>query len=179
MVRGLGRVGLALDGPMWFGAGAAQHLPRLLQHGRPGYATHMCRLQRGRRAERAKPKPRWARRQPRMLLSCLLVVGVAPRPPPTALRFLRRRRNMASSSPNCAFQLRLNPLTGDSEWLVIDEADGEGEAPHPTTAPSQHKQLLAATSYLDMLNDAARNRAYRRAIEATITDPAARVLDIG
>ncbi|KAK3131391.1 hypothetical protein QOZ80_6AG0505780 [Eleusine coracana subsp. coracana] len=109
-----------------------------------------------------------------------LLLGVAPRPPPTALRLLlRRRRRMASSSPNCAFQLRLNPLTGDSEWLVVDEAEGEGEAPHPTPAPSKHKQLLATTSYLDMLNDAARNRAYRRAIEATITDPAARVLDIG
>ncbi|GJN29946.1 hypothetical protein PR202_gb18214 [Eleusine coracana subsp. coracana] len=108
------------------------------------------------------------------------LLGVAPRPPPTtALRLLLRRRSMASSSPNCAFQLRLNPLTGDSEWLVVDEAEGEGEAPHPTPAPSNHKQLLATTSYLDMLNDAARNHAYRRAIEATITDPAARVLDIG
>ncbi|TVU01219.1 hypothetical protein EJB05_53346, partial [Eragrostis curvula] len=106
--------------------------------------------------------------------SCSLLFGVAPRPPPAALGLLLRRRSMASSAPNCAFQLRLNPLTGDSEWLVVDEAEGEGEAPHPTP-----KQLLATTSYLDMLNDAARNRAYRRAIDATITDPASRVLDIG
>jgi type III protein arginine methyltransferase len=81
---------------------------------------------------------------------------------------------MASSAPNRAFQLRLNPLTGDSEWLVVDDAEGEGKA-----APTHHKQLLAATSYLDMLNDSARNRAYRRAIDATVTDPTARVLDIG
>ncbi|KAM0903514.1 hypothetical protein ACQ4PT_018611 [Festuca glaucescens] len=88
---------------------------------------------------------------------------------------------MASTAagPSRAFQLRLNPLTGDSEWLVVDEeADGEGAAP-PLTTPAAQRQLLAATSYLDMLNDAARNRAYRRAIEAAITDPAARVLDIG
>nr|CAB3469178.1 unnamed protein product [Digitaria exilis] len=103
--------------------------------------------------------------------SCLLV-GAAPRPPPAALRLLLRRQ-MASSGGARAFQLRLNPLTGDSEWLVIDEAE---DAP---AAPTHHKQLLAATSYLDMLNDAARNRAYRRAIDATVTDPNSRVLDIG
>jgi protein arginine N-methyltransferase 7 len=82
---------------------------------------------------------------------------------------------MASSGPARAFQLRLNPLTGDSEWLVVDEAEAEAEAP----APTHHKQLLAATSYLDMLNDASRNRAYRLAIDATVTDPTSRVLDIG
>ncbi|CAN6209033.1 unnamed protein product [Urochloa humidicola] len=103
--------------------------------------------------------------------SCLLL-GVAPRPPPAALRLLLLRR-MASSEPARAFQLRLNPLTGDSEWLVVDDA--EEEAP----APTQNKQLLAATSYLDMLNDAARNRAYRHAIDATVTEPTSRVLDIG
>lgn len=88
---------------------------------------------------------------------------------------------MASTTagPSRAFQLRLNPLTGESEWLVVDEeVDGEGAAP-PLKTPAAQRQLLAATSYLDMLNDAARNRAYRRAIEAAVTDPAARVLDIG
>uniref|UniRef100_A0A0E0DVI6 Protein arginine N-methyltransferase domain-containing protein n=1 Tax=Oryza meridionalis TaxID=40149 RepID=A0A0E0DVI6_9ORYZ len=88
--------------------------------------------------------------------------------PPAALRILRRR--MASR----AFQLRLNPLTGDSEWLVVEEEEDEDH--HPTPPP---KQLLATTSYLDMLNDSARNRAYRRAIEAAVTDPSSRVLDIG
>lgn len=38
--------------------------------------------------------------------------------------------------------------------------------------------LLATTSYLDMLNDTRRNRAYRLAIEKTITEPC-HVLDIG
>jgi hypothetical protein len=41
-----------------------------------------------------------------------------------------------------------------------------------------HKQLLAATSYFDMLNGASRNRAYRLAIGATVTDPTSHVLDI-
>uniref|UniRef100_A0ACD5ZS03 Uncharacterized protein n=1 Tax=Avena sativa TaxID=4498 RepID=A0ACD5ZS03_AVESA len=111
--------------------------------------------------------------------SCL--VSLAP-PLPNARRllFLLGRRRMASISagPSRAFQLRLNPLTGDSEWLVVDEEEGEGAAP-PRPTPVAQMQLLASTSYLDMLNDDARNRAYRRAIEATVTDPAARVLDIG
>jgi len=106
-------------------------------------------------------------RGPRMPSCCFLIgLGVAPRPPPAALGLLLRRR-MAS---NRAFQLRLNPLTGDSEWLVVDEEE---------EAPSHHRQLLVATSYLDMLNDTARNRAYRHAIDATVTDPTSRVLDIG
>jgi type III protein arginine methyltransferase len=58
---------------------------------------------------------------------------------------------MASSGPARAFQLRLNPLTGDSEWLVVDEAETEAEVAAPAPAPTHHKQLLAATSYLDML----------------------------
>ncbi|CAL5045114.1 unnamed protein product [Urochloa decumbens] len=115
-----------------------------------------------------------ARRPPRRRMPrCPLLLGAAPRPPPAALRLLLRRR-MASSEPARAFQLRLNPLTGDSEWLVVDDAEPEAPAP-----PTQHRQLLAATSYLDMLNDAARNRAYRHAIDATVTDPTSRVLDIG
>uniref|UniRef100_A0A0D9WKU8 Protein arginine N-methyltransferase domain-containing protein n=1 Tax=Leersia perrieri TaxID=77586 RepID=A0A0D9WKU8_9ORYZ len=89
---------------------------------------------------------------------------------------LRRRRRMASR----AFQLRLNPLTGDSEWLVVEGEEEEEEAHQtPTPPPPPPRQLLATTSYLDMLNDSARNRAYRRAIDAAVTDPSSRVLDIG
>ncbi|KAF0911674.1 hypothetical protein E2562_011676, partial [Oryza meyeriana var. granulata] len=100
--------------------------------------------------------------------SCCLL-GFAP--PPAALHLLRRRM---ASAPSRAFQLRLNPLTGDSEWLVVEEA--AGEEGHSTPPP---RQLLATTSYLDMLNDSARNRAFRRAIDAAVTDPSSRVLDIG
>lgn len=68
------------------------------------------------------------------------------------------------------FQLKVDPLTGNSEWVVIEEED---EASGGST-----KQLLANTSYLDMLNDTRRNKAYREAIDKTITKPC-HVLDIG
>ncbi|XP_073283374.1 protein arginine N-methyltransferase 1.6-like isoform X2 [Primulina huaijiensis] len=68
------------------------------------------------------------------------------------------------------FQLKLNPLTGDSEWVVIEEEDSGKQ-----TTP---KALLATTSYIDMLNDTRRNRAFRLAIDKTITKPC-HVLDIG
>ncbi|XP_073052071.1 protein arginine N-methyltransferase 1.6 isoform X2 [Primulina eburnea] len=68
------------------------------------------------------------------------------------------------------FQLKLNPLTGDSEWVVIEEEDSGKQ-----TTPMA---LLATTSYLDMLNDTRRNRAFRLAIDKTITKPC-HVLDIG
>lgn len=67
------------------------------------------------------------------------------------------------------FQLKFDPLSGSSEWVVIEE----NESPEETQKP-----LLATTSYLDMLNDSHRNRAYREAIDKTITRPC-HVLDIG
>jgi hypothetical protein len=72
-----------------------------------------------------------------------------------------------------SFQLRFNPLTGESEWVVINEVEKDVEKENDTS-----KSLLANTSYLDMLNDSYRNRAYRRAIEAAITHPC-QVIDIG
>ncbi|KAE9452397.1 hypothetical protein C3L33_15699, partial [Rhododendron williamsianum] len=68
------------------------------------------------------------------------------------------------------FQLKLDPLTGNSEWVVIDEED-QGSSP-------QQQPMLATTSYLDMLNDSRRNRAFRQAIDKSITKPC-HVLDIG
>ncbi|KAL0727736.1 hypothetical protein Bca4012_023829 [Brassica carinata] len=79
---------------------------------------------------------------------------------------------MTSQSSQRVFQLRQDPLTGTSEWIVIDENDQAGA---PVTSTDG---LLATTSYLDMLNDTRRNRAYRLAIEKTITEPC-HVLDIG
>ncbi|CAH9084462.1 unnamed protein product [Cuscuta epithymum] len=67
------------------------------------------------------------------------------------------------------FQLKIDPLTGSSEWIVIDESESPEQTPTP---------LLATTSYLDMLNDSPRNRAFREAIEKTVTKPC-HVLDIG
>ncbi|KAL0395237.1 UNVERIFIED_CONTAM: protein arginine N-methyltransferase 1.6 [Sesamum latifolium] len=70
------------------------------------------------------------------------------------------------------FQLKVDPLTGKSEWVVIEEDEEDiGNQITP-------KALLAATSYLDMLNDARRNRAFRQAIDQTVTGPC-HVLDIG
>lgn len=70
------------------------------------------------------------------------------------------------------FQLKTDPLTGKSEWIVIEEEEGDNGR---QTTP---KALLATTSYLDMLNDNRRNRAYRLAIDKTVTQPC-HVLDIG
>ncbi|CAH2078865.1 unnamed protein product [Thlaspi arvense] len=81
-------------------------------------------------------------------------------------------RTMSSQPGQRVFQLRQDPLTGNSEWIVIEENDQTG-APETST-----DGLLATTSYLDMLNDSRRNRAFRLAIEKTITEPC-HVLDIG
>lgn len=82
-------------------------------------------------------------------------------------------RTMSSGSSQRQFQLRLDPLTGNSEWVIIDEEDKGGEIFQNSQQP-----VLAMTSYLDMLNDSRRNRAYREAIDKTITKPC-HVLDIG
>ncbi|KAG1359314.1 Protein arginine N-methyltransferase 7 [Cocos nucifera] len=90
---------------------------------------------------------------------------------------LRKASSSASASPpgrTRSFQLQLNPLTGDSEWIVVEEGDEEGGEEEKKTP----KSLLATTCYLDMLNDYPRNRAFREAIEKTITRPC-HVLDIG
>lgn len=79
---------------------------------------------------------------------------------------------MSSGSTQRVFQLKLDPLTGNSEWVVIEEDDEQ------SFAENFHQPLLATTSYLDMLNDSARNRAFREAIEKTVTKPC-HVLDIG
>lgn len=66
------------------------------------------------------------------------------------------------------FQLRFDPATGNSEWVVVDEA-GDDDPP---------RDLLSSTSYLDMLNDRERNRAYHEAIKNVMKKPC-HVLDIG
>ena len=78
---------------------------------------------------------------------------------------------MSSESTQRLFQLRFDPLTGNSEWVVIEE-EVEG------VLENSQKPLLATTSYLDMLNDSTRNRAFREAIDKTLSKPC-HVLDIG
>ncbi|CAL9029404.1 unnamed protein product [Prunus brigantina] len=87
---------------------------------------------------------------------------------------LRFARAMSSQSAQRAFQLRVNPITGNSEWVVIDEDEPEEQ----TFNGGSQNALLATTSYLDMLNDSHRNRAFREAIDKTISTPC-HVLDIG
>ncbi|KAJ7003396.1 protein arginine N-methyltransferase 1.6 [Populus alba x Populus x berolinensis] len=83
-------------------------------------------------------------------------------------------RPMSSDSIQRVFQLKLDPLTGNSEWVIIEDGNKEEEE----TFKSSSNALLATTSYLDMLNDDTRNRAFREAIDKTITKPC-HVLDIG
>ncbi|GMY30018.1 protein arginine N-methyltransferase 1.6 [Fagus crenata] len=75
---------------------------------------------------------------------------------------------MSSESTQRIFQLKVDPLTGNSEWIVIEEQDSD----------NSQKPLLATTSYLDMLNDSPRNKAFHQAIHNTVTKPC-HVLDIG
>ncbi|KAL3829884.1 hypothetical protein ACJIZ3_018686 [Penstemon smallii] len=85
-------------------------------------------------------------------------------------------RSMSSSTLHTTqrmFQLKFDPLTGKSEWVVIEEEEEEDDG-----KPNTQKALLANTSYLDMLNDTHRNKAFRAAIEKTVTKPC-HVLDIG
>ncbi|KAF5755258.1 putative methyltransferase [Helianthus annuus] len=85
------------------------------------------------------------------------------RPSPKAIT-----RTMSSNSTGLMFQLKLNPITGNSEWIVIEE-ELDDASPKP---------MLATTSYLDMLNDSPRNRVYRTAIDKTVSKQC-HVLDIG
>ncbi|XP_057978253.1 protein arginine N-methyltransferase 1.6 isoform X2 [Malania oleifera] len=78
-------------------------------------------------------------------------------------------RAMSYAPSERMFQLKLDPLTGTSEWVVIEEDEVSNTSSEP---------LLATTSYLDMLNDSRRNRAFRQAIYKTVTKPC-HVLDIG
>ncbi|GER28048.1 protein arginine N-methyltransferase 7 [Striga asiatica] len=72
------------------------------------------------------------------------------------------------------FQLKTDPLTGKSEWILIEDDEGADNGKNQTNP----KALLSTTSYLDMLNDSRRNSAFNRAIQKTVTKPC-HVLDIG
>ncbi|XP_078448141.1 protein arginine methyltransferase 7 [Wolffia australiana] len=98
-----------------------------------------------------------------------MTVRFLPRalPLPVLPSLLRSSLRMSTISPESTFQLKVNPITGETEWIVIDAARDE-----------ESTSLLAATSYLDMLNDSSRNEAFHQAIRKTITRPC-RVLDIG
>lgn len=90
-------------------------------------------------------------------------------------------RMSSGNSDGVMFQLKIDPLTGNSDWLVIQQQEVEDDE-ISTSFPK--KSMLATTSYLDMLNDTTRNRAYRLAIDSTLSkhsspSPPPHVLDIG
>ncbi|XP_068634284.1 protein arginine N-methyltransferase 7 [Aristolochia californica] len=111
-------------------------------------------------------------------MACSVLFQVIYRfsPQPCSPLMLTRsaRRNfcttMAFSVPSCMFQLKTDPLTGNSEWVVVQDCPGRN--------PPPPKSLLSSTSYLDMLNDSRRNKVFHEAINKTITKPC-HVLDIG
>ncbi|KAL7160391.1 hypothetical protein ABFS83_01G091800 [Erythranthe nasuta] len=91
-----------------------------------------------------------------------------PRRPAAAATTVRTMGSSGESTQRM-FQLKTDLLTGKSEWVVIEEEEEDKTTP---------KALLARTSYLDMLNDTRRNRAYRHAIDNAVSKPC-HVLDIG
>ncbi|XP_027336052.1 protein arginine N-methyltransferase 1.6 isoform X2 [Abrus precatorius] len=109
-----------------------------------------------------------------LLPKTLTLIRFLHRPTRTHPTKLTAIRTMSSTSTQRIFQLKLDPLTGKSEWVIIEDNDDNDQ----TFAHSFPQPLLATTSYLDMLNDSARNTAFRQAIEKTITKPC-HVLDIG
>ncbi|XP_057525473.1 protein arginine N-methyltransferase 1.6 [Amaranthus tricolor] len=80
---------------------------------------------------------------------------------------------MSSGSNERMFQFKYDPVTGMSEWVVVEGDDNHDNVVQPSSTID-----LGTTSYLDMLNDNWRNKAYRLAIDKTVTRPCC-VLDIG
>lgn len=78
---------------------------------------------------------------------------------------------MRATEQSSVFQLKANPLTGQTEWVVVVDNQEEEDV-------NSTRDVMAHTAYLDMLNDTERNRAYDRAIRKTIRGPC-HVLDIG
>ncbi|KAL3696315.1 hypothetical protein R1sor_010391 [Riccia sorocarpa] len=85
---------------------------------------------------------------------------------------------MAETGKDCVLQQRLNPLTGESEWVVVtlrlDLEDSNDQC-----KSTEKEGTLWQTTYLDMLNDVERNRAYDKAIRKAVSQGARHVLDIG
>ncbi|MCO5587142.1 hypothetical protein L7F22_041089 [Adiantum nelumboides] len=66
-------------------------------------------------------------------------------------------------------QQRIDPLSGRSEWVIVQE-EAAAEVLHHS---------LGHTSYLDMLNDSHRNEAFEAAINSALRSSPGLVLDIG
>ncbi|KAG6552486.1 hypothetical protein Mapa_005906 [Marchantia paleacea] len=87
---------------------------------------------------------------------------------------------MAEVSEKCILEQRLNPLTGQSEWIVVKlQSESEVDDYDDPGASKERGESLGHTQYLDMLNDVERNRAYDQAIRKAVAQGAHHVLDIG
>lgn len=109
-------------------------------------------------------------------------------------RLQRRKQEQEASVNRHMFAQTVDPLTGNVEWMVVGEQTGEPvHTEFAQHSSNQSREPLEATvhglredwndavvqsSYLDMLNDGARNRAYAEAIEKVVR-PGDLVLDIG
>ncbi|XP_024378297.1 protein arginine N-methyltransferase 7 [Physcomitrium patens] len=100
-----------------------------------------------------------------------------------AMEQLKNVGTSQSQAPSSAvlMQQSLNKLTGQVEWIVVrqdDPEDGEGQNHLFGSSAEEVSEALTMTTFLDMLNDAPRNRAYRLAIQKAVKG-AHHVLDIG
>jgi hypothetical protein len=113
---------------------------------------------------------------------------------------IRRKRAeqeaRAASVNRQMFAQRVDPLTGAVEWVVVKEQKEEGVCTAYDQQASEIRskssdlnsekrkdledwsELVAQSSYLDMLNDHTRNEAYEKAIMKEVR-PGDLVLDIG
>lgn len=90
------------------------------------------------------------------------------------------KSEMAAVSENCIMEQRLNPLTGQSEWIVVKlQSESEVDKYDDFGALNERGGSLGHTLYLDMLNDVERNSAYDQAIRKVVAEGAHHVLDIG
>ncbi|KAG0578071.1 hypothetical protein M758_5G196600 [Ceratodon purpureus] len=75
-------------------------------------------------------------------------------------------------------QQSLNKLTGQVEWNVVRLHDDQDDGGEFGGLAEEVSEALTMTTYLDMLNDTTRNRAYHLAIQKAVKG-ARHVLDIG
>ncbi|GAQ84710.1 Arginine N-methyltransferase [Klebsormidium nitens] len=109
-------------------------------------------------------------------------------------RIERRKQEQDAAMNSHMFAQRVDPLTGAVDWVVVGEQTGASVCTEPSQDSSDQSiesvettssgergdwnEAVVQSSYLDMLNDGARNRAYAEAI-AKVVQPGDLVLDIG
>ncbi len=72
------------------------------------------------------------------------------------------------------FVQRLNAASGEMEWAVVQQPGAAGDGAASAAEEDASMDLVAASSYLDMVTDRRRNRAYRLALRRAVRELAAR-----